>query len=222
MSRTRCGSFVRGPDSAPSRRRLHVRSAERAESPVLEFPHHNRSPPSTKAQPAPLSRTMRGSSAANTVSCARTRHLQRRGNDQDLDLLIEAGTSRSGLWTGPASGPAARCRCTARATAATLRPQKRSQARLTARAPSRNAGGAGSGPARRRAGGSARLRCAAPPAERIGMRLDVRPGELPAPPANAALEHAAPAGPGAPVALPGRHSRVQLAGISAPSRYRSR
>ena len=61
-----------------------------------------------------------------------------------------------------------------------------------------------------------------PAAERIGVRLDVRPGELPAPPAHAALEDTAPAGPGAPVALPGRHSRVQLSGISAPRRYRSR
>ena len=61
-----------------------------------------------------------------------------------------------------------------------------------------------------------------PPAERIGMRLDVRPGELPGSAAHAALEHAPPAGPGAPVALPGRHSRVQLSGISAPRRYRSR
>ena len=45
----------------------------RAESPVSEFPHHNRSPPSTRAQPVPLSRTMRGSSAANAVSCAGAR-----------------------------------------------------------------------------------------------------------------------------------------------------
>ena len=71
--------------------------------------------------------------------------------------------------------------------------------------------------------GGALASCAQrPAAERIGVRLDVRPGELPAPPANAALEDTAPAGPGAPVALPRRHSRVQLAGISAPSRYRSR
>ena len=61
-----------------------------------------------------------------------------------------------------------------------------------------------------------------PAAERIGVRLDVRPGELPGPSTHAALEDTTPAGPGAPVALPGRHSRVQLAGISAPSRYRSR
>ena len=60
------------------------------------------------------------------------------------------------------------------------------------------------------------------PAERIGMRLDVRPGELPAPPAHATLGHPTPAGPGAPVALAGRHSCVQLSDISAPSRYRSR
>ena len=54
------------------------------------------------------------------------------------------------------------------------------------------------------------------PAERIGMRLDVRPGEFPA---HAALEDTAPAGPGAPVALPKRgHSRDQVAGISAPRR----
>ena len=61
------------------------------------------------------------------------------------------------------------------------------------------------------------------PAERVGVGLDGRPGELPGSAAHAALEHAPPAGPGAPVALPGRgHSRVQLAGISAPRRYRSR
>ena len=36
------------------------------------------------------------------------------------------------------------------------------------------------------------------------------------------LDHAPPAGPGTPAALPECHSRVQLAGISAPSRYRSR
>ena len=72
-SRTRYGSFVRDPDSAPSRRRVPVRSTGRADSPVLEFPHHNRSPPSTRAQPVPLSRTMRGSPAANAVSCASAR-----------------------------------------------------------------------------------------------------------------------------------------------------
>ena len=60
------------------------------------------------------------------------------------------------------------------------------------------------------------------PAERVGVGLDGRPGELPGSAAHAALEHAPPAGPGAPVALPGRHSRVQLSGISAPRRYRSR
>ena len=71
--------------------------------------------------------------------------------------------------------------------------------------------------------GGALASCAErPAAERIGVRLDVRPGELPAPPAHPALVDCAPAGPGAPVALPGRHSHVQPAGISAPKRYRSR
>ena len=60
-------------------------------------------------------------------------------------------------------------------------------------------------------------------AERVGVRLDSRPGQLPGPAAHAALEHAAPAGSGAPVALAGRGHRCdQVAGISAPRRYRSR
>ena len=58
--------------------------------------------------------------------------------------------------------PTATWRCTARAAASARRAQNRSQTRVTARGPSRATAGGGSGPAQRRAGGSARLRCAAP------------------------------------------------------------
>ena len=75
--RARRGRGVEASSGVRIARRLDVTwtcdPPGRAESPVPEFPHHNRSPPSTKAQPVPLSPTMRGSPAANAVSCARAR-----------------------------------------------------------------------------------------------------------------------------------------------------
>ena len=283
MSRTRCASFVRGPDSSPLDIAWTYDPPWRAESPVSEFPHHNRSPPSTRAQPVPLSRTVRGSPAANAVSCAsarqpattcersrpRARSSGRRLEERAPDGIRARSSARSAagavrkaqscrrppvagrygrasLMT-PASGPTPPGASTRRSGSMRAVPgaARRSRCGAAPPGPRRPPCGRRSAPRRwssiglRRwdtpaaAGpdGRCALRGAGPgrvgkakgsPAERIGVRLDVRPGELPTPPANAPLEHTAPAGPGAPVALARRHSRVQFAGISAPRRYRSR
>ena len=56
-------------------------------------------------------------------------------------------------------------------------------------------------------------------AERVGVGLHVRAGQLSASAAHTALEDAASTGTGAPVALAwGSHSNAQLAGIGCPSR----
>ena len=107
-----------------------------------------------------------------------------------------------------------------------LRANKRSQALVIHRPPAvGHAGGGGCGwwvPRVGARGWSGPGRRKVSPAERIGVGLGRRPGELPGSAANPTVEHTPPARPGAPVALPGRHSCVQLSGISAPRRYRSR
>ena len=221
---------------------------------------------------------MRGSSAANAVSCARARQpattcersgprgrsLEERTPDgiparsgaspaggavrkaqSSQRPAVVARYGRAALMT-PASGPTPPGASTRRTASTRAAPgaARRSRCGAAPLGPRRPPCGRRSAPRRwssielRRwdtpaaaPDGGCGLRGAGPvragqakdsPAERIGMRLDVRPGELPGPPAHVALEHAPPAGPGAPVALPRRHSRVQLDGISAPRRYRSR
>ena len=107
MSRTRCGSFVRGPDSALPRRRLDVRpalagrvSGQRIPPPQPLTALNKSATGSSLAHDERFIRRERGFVRGSAPTCNDLRTLTASGP------LVGAGALRSRLRTGSAPGPA--------------------------------------------------------------------------------------------------------------------